>query len=308
MSKGARLVDIATSPTGAFALVDFAQTSADQSKLLIYPRGPSSAPILIPLEGAFLQPSLKISSDGRFIAWVSGSEPVASVYDVVRARTQRLPQAPAPGSDQWIGDELLVRDYTGRIVVFGRGRGGFAPVHADRGRFDPRGPPRAAVSDQLGESFMRGEVVYPSRAAAEAAGAVVVPPAGSALAPFRAGGELFVFQGAAGGPPTAEGSDAVRLDAPDAPLRLVRVSDRKALDLHRRACLPDSMAASPGGTRFAILQAGALVQIIDARTLTLTGAFELDQPASRIAFLSDGALLAMTPKQVIRIDASGVGR
>jgi hypothetical protein len=161
------------------------------------------------------------------------------------------------------------------------------------------------MSDQLGESFVEGATVYPTRAAAEAAGALVTSPIGSEGQPLRVGRELFVLGLLTSGIATPEDRIEADVRARRASLGLIRMSDRKGIDLHDEDCAPRSMAASPSGSSFAILQGGALVQLIDPRSLIVIGAYRLegpwDQPPEEIASSADDTLLVMTPTAVWRL-------
>lgn len=299
------IVDLATSPAGQVAMAAFDQ---DDNRVLVFPRGLSEGSVAIGIPGAFEAESLKISNDGRFVAWAAGAPPVLTVYDVAEGTAQRLPQITNPCAVQWIGEQLLVRNCPGQVVTLARGEGGFTPVQTvdDDARVSPRISQREAISDQLGESFMRGPDVYPSRAAAEAAGSIVVSSIGSARAPLRVGRDLFVLSNRTSGPATAQENEWISL-APNGPTpRLVRVSDGKELDLRDRACLPDSMAAPPGGSTFAILQGGALIQILDPQTLTVIGTYTLESPwnvpPTKIAYVSKNTILVMTSGSVARYE------
>jgi hypothetical protein len=280
------VADVDANPLGTVALFDF---DGLDGSVFIFPRGPSEPSISVKMQHpAYEDGSLKVSNDGRFVAWVTGVDPFfLTVYDVTEAKSQDLTQVSHPGPVQWIGDELLVEDRF-RVVTFRKGDSGFAPVKTVDDDPAIPSPPPEAVSDQLGESFV-GKEVYPSRAAAEAAGEVVVPARPSDLAPLRVGKELFRGIGAHG----TTGA---------APF-LIRLSDKRRLDLRTDACDPQSMAAAPGGAAFAILQGDGLIQVIDPQTLGVIAAYTLDLPwdqlARKIAYASADLLIVATTKGAV---------
>jgi hypothetical protein len=308
---GVGVAGVATSPTGVVALADLGSSDGSRvlisSRVLIYTQGLSEKPISVPIPGAFLGGSLKVSNDGRFVAWAAGIDRGPTIYDIARARVQELPQTPNPCALQWIGDDLLVRNCPDEEVLFRKGEIEFAPVQTT---LDAREAPhslslsRHATSDQLGESFVRGATVYPTMTAAEAAGAIVVSPIGHEAQPLRVGQELFVLGLLTAGVETPKDRMEADLRAGRASVGLIRMSDGRAIDFHDPVCSPRAMAASPSGTTFAILQGRTLLQFIDARTLTVIGSYSLDgprdQPPEEIEFASDDTLLVMTRTEVRR--------
>jgi hypothetical protein len=320
--EGNGLAGIATSPTGIVALADLGTYGDDKgSRVIIYTHGLSADPISVPIPGAFTQYSLKISNDGYYVAWMAGIQQGPTIYDVRVRKSQDLSQTSNPCADQWIGDDLLIHDCPDTMVLFRLGPAGFAPFHTASAAIDLKdhSESREAISDQLGESFIKGGVVYPSREAAEAAGAVVVSPIGAAYPPIRAGQDLFLVSGPRFNVPDPVRAKQVewanaRSDGPDKKIivalasrrtpGLVRMSDLRSIDLKNADCYPGAIAVSPNGNAIAILQGGVLIQILDPKTLSVISSFRIDRPWDRppqeIAYASDDTLLVMTRTDVSR--------
>jgi hypothetical protein len=295
----ADVADMATNPQGPTAL---AVLDLNDSRVVVYPLGLSKAPVAIKMLGEFTGGSLKISSDGRYVAWIAGA---LSVYDIAKAKLQEIQPLSRPCADQWIGDELLVRDCPWHLVTLALTEGGgFTPVQTVEDGFRP--PKRHAISDQLGETFMSGSEVFGSRGAAEASGAIVDTPVGFASSPLRVGRDLFVLRTSATGPATAEENEFLFASTDNLAPKLVRVSDAKTLDLRDHTCLPRYMAASPSGATFAMLQGGSLIQVLDPKTLEVIAAFKLDSTwtdaPAQIAYASETTMLVRYSKGVVRYE------
>ncbi len=296
---GEGTADIATTAQGQIALTVL---RSGDSHVLIFPAGIQSTPTSLAIDGALVDGSLKLSRDGHFVTWLDAFGPF-HVYDLSEKKLLEVKGVENPCSNQWIGNELWVHDCRRQVVIaFHQTDRGFELFRTIDDKLPSTG--REAISDQLGESFMRGPEVFTSLAAVEAAGAVVTSPIGSERAPLRVGSELFLLRLTDHGPASAEENRMIDFSSEDAVPKLVRVSDGKTIDLHNRACLPLSMASSPTGAKFAVLQGSSLAQIFDAKTMKPVSSFKLDARFSnaprRIAFETESVLLVMTNTGVVR--------
>jgi len=287
--------EAAVSRTGLIAVVDF-----DRQRVLLF-RDIEQKPIAsTPLGGAFRTTSLKFSTDGHFLSWSDGFQ--LHIFDVVSDTPVKLPYLDS-FEEQWIGDDLLVRahapNFGDRLILMLKHVGnGFMAFNLSVKSSHPNRPyneefQTLAVSDQFGQSFLRGDKVYASPSEALADGAEPITPSGGnpSLRVYRLGEHLLRVEDDDNFPP---GSTH--------PWSLV-LRNGSSGEVERTApitqpwCKPLYLTARNDSGSFAMLLGEASVSIINSKDLSKVAYYRLhssDGSAYRqIEFLPDDRLVAV---------------
>ena len=306
------VVDLVVSPTGVVAIADQKNEQA-----VIFAKGVDHAPLPpISFRGAFAGETMRLSDDGRFVAWSSTTR--LYVFDVI-ANHLVSTTVMSIFDDQWIGDDLLFigsdpNDFNHKSTVLMKwdgngfreqvlstwafGKETIAPETANAGKPTDES---VALSDQFGSSFLSGDNVYRSVTDVLRDGRGFILHRNTIYRDrvYRLGRTLLQL-----------GDNGNYFLANDKAPWLLILRDGRSGKVIQTApvalpwCVPKDIAVTSGGTKFAALVSGTSILIVDASDLVARMVYGLQTPRmtlKSIAFLPGHRLLALgeslTPRQ-----------